>query len=92
MRVDLRTPPSHPVKEMVEFARRCEEAGLYACGFNDSQLYQRLRANGVRASAGMNWENLLAKEFDLISKRHAEVTGSRSTKSVYKKPLSEPRP
>ena len=60
--------------------------------FNDSQLYQRLRANGMRASAGMNWEILLAKELDLISKRYAEVAGLRSSKSVFKKPLSEPRP
>ena len=41
MRVDLRTPPSHPVSEMIDFARKCEEAGFYACGFNDSQLYFR---------------------------------------------------
>lgn len=41
MKVDLRTPPSHPVSEMVAFARQCEEAGFYACGFNDSQLYFR---------------------------------------------------
>ena len=41
MKVDLRTPPSHPVAEMVAFAQRCEEAGFHACGFNDSQLYFR---------------------------------------------------
>ena len=41
MKVDLRTPPSHPVSDVVEFARRCEEAGFHACGFNDSQLYFR---------------------------------------------------
>ncbi len=62
--------------------------------FNDSQLYQRLRANGVRASAGMNWEILLAKEFDLISQRYAEVAGLRSTRSVFKRAVesTEPRP
>ena len=41
MKVDLRTPPSHPVAEMVAFAQRCEEAGFHGCGFNDSQLYFR---------------------------------------------------
>ena len=41
MKVDLRTPPSHPVDEVVAFAQRCEEAGFHACGFNDSQLYFR---------------------------------------------------
>ena len=41
MKVDLRTPPSHPVSEMVDFAKKCEAAGFYACGFNDSQLYFR---------------------------------------------------
>ena len=41
MKVDLRTPPSHPVNEMVDFAKKCEAAGFYACGFNDSQLYFR---------------------------------------------------
>jgi 5,10-methylenetetrahydromethanopterin reductase len=41
MKVDLRTPPSHPVSDMVDFAKKCEEAGFYACGFNDSQLYFR---------------------------------------------------
>jgi 5,10-methylenetetrahydromethanopterin reductase len=41
MKVDLRTPPSRPVAEVVTFAQRCEAAGFHACGFNDSQLYFR---------------------------------------------------
>ena len=41
MKVDLRTPPSRPVAEMVDFARRCEEAGFWGCGFNDAQMHYR---------------------------------------------------
>ena len=28
MQVDLRTPPAHPVSEMVKFAQRCEEGSV----------------------------------------------------------------
>ena len=41
MKVDLRTPPSHTVAEVVTFAQKCEAAGFHGCGFNDSQLYFR---------------------------------------------------
>jgi 5,10-methylenetetrahydromethanopterin reductase len=41
MRVDLRTPPGQPVAKVVEFAQRCEEAGLSGCGFNDAQMFFR---------------------------------------------------
>ena len=41
MQVDLRTPPSHPVSDMVKFAQRCEEAGFSGCGFNDTQSNYR---------------------------------------------------
>ena len=41
MQVDLRTPPAHPVAEVVKFAQRCEEAGFSGCGFNDAQSYFR---------------------------------------------------
>ena len=37
MKVDLRTPPAHPVLEMVKFAQRCEEAGFSGVGINDCQ-------------------------------------------------------
>ncbi len=41
MQVDLRTPPSQPIAEVVKFAQRCEEAGFSGCGFNDAQMYFR---------------------------------------------------
>lgn len=41
MKVDLRTPPSQPVAEVVRFAQKCEEAGFWGCGFNDAQMYFR---------------------------------------------------
>jgi len=41
VKVDLRTPPSQPVPEVVRFAQRCEEAGFWGCGFNDAQMYFR---------------------------------------------------
>ncbi len=41
MQVDLRTPPSQSVAEVVKFAQRCEEAGFSGCGFNDAQMYFR---------------------------------------------------
>lgn len=37
MQVDIRSVPSQPVAKIVEFAQKCEEAGLSGCGFNDSQ-------------------------------------------------------
>ena len=41
MQVDLRTPPAHPVAEMVKFAQRCEEAGFSGVGINDAQMFYR---------------------------------------------------
>ncbi len=41
MKVDLRTPPSQPVSEVVRFAQSCEEAGFSGCGFNDAQMFFR---------------------------------------------------
>ncbi len=41
MKVDLRTPPSQPVSEVVKFAKKCEEAGFSGCGFNDAQMFFR---------------------------------------------------
>ena len=41
MQVDLRTPPSQPVADVVKFAQKCEEAGFSGCGFNDAQMYFR---------------------------------------------------
>ena len=41
MKVDLRTPPSQPVSEVVKFAQRCEESGFSGCGFNDAQMFFR---------------------------------------------------
>ena len=41
MKVDLRTPPAHPVAEMVTFAQRCEEAGFSGVGVNDAQMFYR---------------------------------------------------
>ena len=41
MKVDLRTPPAHPVAEMVTFAQRCEEAGFSGVGINDAQMFYR---------------------------------------------------
>ena len=58
MKVDLRTPPSHPVTEVVAFAQQCEEAGFHACGFNDSQLYFR-DAFVVAAQVLANTERLV---------------------------------
>lgn len=44
----------------------------------DRELYHQLQANGIRHSATMKWETLLAQELDLISARYAEVVGSRA--------------
>jgi 5,10-methylenetetrahydromethanopterin reductase len=41
MRVDIRTPPGQSVKKIVEFAQKCEEAGIWGCGFNDAQMFFR---------------------------------------------------
>ena len=41
MKIDLRTPPAHPVPEIVKFAQRCEEVGFSGCGYNDAQMYFR---------------------------------------------------
>ena len=41
MQVDLRTPPSQPVAEVVKFAQACEVAGFSGCGFNDAQMFFR---------------------------------------------------
>ncbi len=41
MQVDLRIPSSKPVAEIVDFARRCEDAGFSGLGFVDSHTFLR---------------------------------------------------
>ena len=76
MKVDLRTPPSHPVAEVVAFAQRCEEAGFHACGFNDSQLYFR-DAFVVASHVLANTERLVVHPaLTCPGPRHASVIAS----------------
>ena len=41
MQIDIRVPPFAPIPEVVDFTRRCEEAGFAGVGFVDSQLLLR---------------------------------------------------
>ena len=41
MQIDLRIASSKPVSEIVDFARRCEEAGFSGLGFVDSHTFLR---------------------------------------------------
>ena len=41
MQIDLRIASSKPVAEIVDFARRCEEAGFSGLGFVDSHTFLR---------------------------------------------------
>ena len=76
MKVDLRTPPSHPVTEVVAFAQQCEEAGFHACGFNDSQLYFR-DAFVVAAQVLANTERLVVHPaLTCPGPRHTSVIAS----------------
>ena len=76
MKVDLRTPPSRSVAEVVAFAQRCEEAGFYACGFNDSQLYFR-DAFVVASHVLANTERLVVHPaLTSPGPRHASVIAS----------------
>jgi 5,10-methylenetetrahydromethanopterin reductase len=76
MKVDLRTPPSYPVAEVVAFAQRCEEAGFHACGFNDSQLYFR-DAFVVASHVLANTERLVVHPaLTCPGPRHASVIAS----------------
>lgn len=52
----------------------------------DRDLYHQMRSNGIRSSAEMKWETLLAKELDLIGTCYAEITAQK--KKI--KPLSFP--
>ena len=41
MQIDLRIASSKPVAEVVDFARRCEDAGFSGLGFVDSHTFLR---------------------------------------------------
>ena len=81
MQVDLRTPPSQPIAEVVKFAQKCEEAGFSGCGFNDAQTYFR-DTYVVMAQVLQNTERLrVHPALTCPGPRHTSVVAS-SAKTV----------